>query len=402
MLLRLLKGKESKSRFKERFGISSFATRPKGKLIWFHATSIGEVASILPTINVIAHNKKFKGTILLTSTTLGSLKFLQKRHLPPKVIHQLYPIDNFFTIKKFIDFWQPDLTVFIESEFWPYTLTKAAKVNNIISLNTSISDSSFKRWALFKFVTVAMFRKINQFFPQSTTDLKKLHKLGFTNTTYIGNLKYSAPPPPYDIKELENLRKNLNKRKLVLFASTHPGEDKIAIETFNRLKKKYSNLLCILIPRHPIRTTEICKMIKASSFSYILRSLSSNKIPTETNFYIVDTIGETGLFFALAPITVMCGSFVNIGGHNIIEPAQLGSVIISGPYTDSCKDLIEDFKTKEAICFAKNSKECANVINKLWSNPKLLSFYKQNTANLLANKKNILTQVTDNLMQYIK
>ena len=57
MLLRLLKGKESKSRFKERFGISSFATRPKGKLIWFHATSIGEVASILPTINAISHNK---------------------------------------------------------------------------------------------------------------------------------------------------------------------------------------------------------------------------------------------------------------------------------------------------------------------------------------------------------
>lgn len=402
ILIRLLKGKESKSRIKERFGIPSLTTRPQGKLIWFHATSIGEVASILPTLNAISSDKRFQGTILLTSTTLGSIKFLQKRSLPPKVIHQLYPIDNFFTLEKFINFWNPDLTIFIESEFWPYALSKAATTSNVISLNTAISDSAFKRWLAFKFFTKAMFKKIDKFFPQSVTDLKKLNNLGFTNVTYIGNLKYSAPAPPYNTKELENLKYNIKDRKVILFASTHPSEEELAIETFNGLKKKYPNLVCILIPRHPVRTAKICKLLNTLSLSFVLRSESTKKISNATDFYIVDTIGETGLFFALSPITVMGGSFVNIGGHNIIEPAQLGSVIISGPYTDSCVDIIEDFKATNAICFAANSKECIALIENFWKDKKLFDSYKKNTANLLASKKNILKQVTDNLMEYVK
>ena len=129
MLFRLLKGKEDKKRFAERFGIASVKVRPQGKIIWIHATSVGEIISILPLMKSLTSNKKFHGTILLTSTTIGSLNLLQKITLPKKVIHQFYPIDNFFTVKKFINFWQPNLTIFVESEFWPYALSKAAKVS---------------------------------------------------------------------------------------------------------------------------------------------------------------------------------------------------------------------------------------------------------------------------------
>ena len=103
IFIRLLKGKESKARLKERFGISSIKTRPLGKLIWFHATSVGEVIAILPTLNAISRDKRFHGTVLLTSTTLGSLKLLENRSLSGKIIHQLYPIDNVLTVKNFID-----------------------------------------------------------------------------------------------------------------------------------------------------------------------------------------------------------------------------------------------------------------------------------------------------------
>jgi 3-deoxy-D-manno-octulosonic-acid transferase len=401
IFIRLLKGKESKARLKERFGISSIKTRPLGKLIWFHATSVGEVIAILPTLNAISRDKRFHGTVLLTSTTLGSLKLLENRNLSGKIIHQLYPIDNVLTVKNFIDFWKPDLTVFVESEFWPCSLTAAASAGNVISLNTSISDKSFKRWMAAKFFAKPLLKKIDRFFPKSETDLKRLKALGFSNAQHIGNLKYSAPALPFKQAELTMLKKSLARRDYILFASTHPGEDELAIEAFNALKKQYPSLLVILIPRHPARKNDICTLLDAASIEFTTRSLSKHKIPSKTSFYILDTIGETGLFFALSPITVMGGSFVNIGGHNLIEPAKLGSVVISGPYTHNFKDIIEEFKAKGAACFAKDNKESIAILKRLLSNKTLVNKYKRNAAQLLASKKNIIELVTDHLIEHV-
>jgi 3-deoxy-D-manno-octulosonic-acid transferase len=401
IFIRLFKGKESKPRFKERFGIPSFKRRPKGKLIWFHATSVGEMVAVLPVLDAVTSDRRFDGTILLTSTTLGSLRLLEKRNLPGKVIHQLYPIDNYFTVKRFIDFWKPDLTVFIESEFWPCALSKAASVGKVISLNTSISDRSFKNWMIMKSFAGQVFAKIDRFFPKSVTDLKRLEEFGFHNAQHIGNLKYSSPVLPFNKKELDGLRKSVAGRKIVLFASTHPGEEELAIEAFNALKRKYPSLLFILVPRHPVRTESIGALLKEAGLSYVLRSDSNNKIPNEASFYIVDTIGETGLFFALSPITVMGGSFAKIGGHNLIEPAKLKSVVISGPHTHKFKDIIEEFKESKAACFAENNKECIALIKDLLSNENLLNMYRKNAASLLASKKDIMKQVTDSLIAHI-
>jgi 3-deoxy-D-manno-octulosonic-acid transferase len=401
VFIRLLKGKESKARLKERFGIPSYNIRPKGKLIWFHATSVGEVIAVLPTLNAIAQDKRFGGTILLTSTTLGSLKLLEKRSLRKNIIHQLYPIDNFFTIKRFMDFWKPDLVVFVESEFWPCTLSKAASISNVISLNTSISDKSFKRWMATKLFSRPLLSKINKFFPKSVTDLQRLKHLGFSNATHIGNLKYSAPSLPFDQKELDNLKHITKGRKIVLFASTHPGEDELAIEAYKVLKEKHPKLLFVLIPRHITRVQDITHLINKASLSFVLKSNMPKEILKEVSFYIVDTIGETGLFFALSPITVMGGSFAAIGGHNLIEPAKLNSVVISGPHTNNFKDIIEEFKEKKAACFAEDNKECITLIEKLLNDASLLNKYKKNATNLLANKENIITQVADKLLQYL-
>jgi 3-deoxy-D-manno-octulosonic-acid transferase len=186
-----------------------------------------------------------------------------------------------------------------------------------------------------------------------------------------------------------------------LFASTHPGEEELAIEAFNALKRKYPSLLFILVPRHPVRTESIGALLKEAGLSYVLRSDSNNKIPNEASFYIVDTIGETGLFFALSPITVMGGSFAKIGGHNLIEPAKLKSVVISGPHTHKFKDIIEEFKESKAACFAENNKECIALIKDLLSNENLLNMYRKNAASLLASKKDIMKQVTDSLIAHI-
>ena len=116
VFIRLIKKKESFVRFKEKFCFNSIK-KIKGKLIWFHGASVGELQSIIPLIEKIEKNKKIK-QILVTSNTLSSSKIMEKIK-SKKIIHQFFPIDTNFLSNKFLNYWKPDLAIFLESEIWP-------------------------------------------------------------------------------------------------------------------------------------------------------------------------------------------------------------------------------------------------------------------------------------------
>ena len=114
--LRILKNKEHKKRFLEKFCLFSIK-RKEGKLIWFHGASVGEILSIIPIIEKFEKNKNIN-TILLTSSTLSSSKIIKKFKFK-KTIHQFYPIDHPYLVSKFLEYWKPSLAIFMNSEIWP-------------------------------------------------------------------------------------------------------------------------------------------------------------------------------------------------------------------------------------------------------------------------------------------
>ena len=155
---RILKNKEDKERFKEKFSIPS-KKRIKGKLIWFHGASVGEILSILPLIKNYEKNKSI-AQILITSSTLSSSKVLQKFKLK-KTIHQFYPIDNLFLTNKFLRFWKPSMAIFIDSEIWPnmYKNINDKKIP-LILLNARITKKTFERWNKLKSFSRYTFKSI--------------------------------------------------------------------------------------------------------------------------------------------------------------------------------------------------------------------------------------------------
>ena len=126
-LIRIIKKKEHPKRFKEKFGIFS-EKRRKGKLIWFHGSSVGELLSVIPLIEVLESRKDIS-QILITSNTFSSSKVISKLNLK-KTTHQFFPIDTNFLALKFLSYWKPHAVFFIESEIWPNHI-KAIKENNI-------------------------------------------------------------------------------------------------------------------------------------------------------------------------------------------------------------------------------------------------------------------------------
>ena len=389
LVLRRIKGKEEKKRFLEKLGYTK-EKRKQTTLLWFHAASIGESLSILPIIKILCQNKKFQ--ILITSGTTTSAKIL-KQKLPENVIHQYAPIENYFAIKRFLKHWQPSLAIFVESEFWPLIIECTSKRCKIISLNTSISDRSFKSWNKFSKIKQSVFEKISLFIPKSLQDEKKLRLLGVNNTKYLGNIKFCSPPLQYDRKNLATLKKQIANRHVVLFASTHVQENHVIFEIYHHLKKiTKSNFLFIVVPRHPTKLQKFKTIIKKQKIKHVFYS-QKKQISDDTTMYVVDTLGVLGTFFKLSPITIMGGTFEKIGGHNIIEPSQLGSIVINGPYDYSIAEMSKEFVEKKALLKVHDSQECSILVNDIFSTPLKYQKYSSNAQKIIKEKQSILEEI---------
>jgi 3-deoxy-D-manno-octulosonic-acid transferase len=324
---RLKRGKEHPARLPERYG-ESRVPRPLGPMVWIHGASVGELLAVIPLIERI-RGKDF--AVLCTSGTVTSARVAEQR-LPKAVIHQFVPLDVPRFVQRFYDHWRPDLALFVESDLWP-NLIITAKERNIplILLNGRVSEQSFKRWRFTPGTIAALLRRFDLCLAQSAGHAERLRDLGAPRITTTGNLKLDVPEPPADAVELAALRAAVGDRVIIAAASTHPGEETALIEAHRRLRNTFPRLLTIIAPRHADRGPGIVEIANAAGLSTALRS--RGKVPkTDDDIYIVDTMGELGLVYRLAPIVFVGGSLASHGGQNPIEPIKLGAAILHGPH----------------------------------------------------------------------
>nr|WP_321483798.1 3-deoxy-D-manno-octulosonic acid transferase [uncultured Cohaesibacter sp.] len=360
--LRARKGKEIPARRKERYGKSSIA-RPSGPLIWVHAASVGETNAVLPLINLITET----GTqVLLTTVTVTSAQIAQK-HLPSGAFHQFVPFDIAPYVNRFLNFWQPDMALFVESEIWPFILSE---LNNrdipMIVVNGRMSERSFRRWSKFPSVFRQMFGNVPLCLAQTEDDRDRYTKLGVAQVEVTGNLKFDVPPPQADEEQLQRLRLGVGKRPVWVAASTHPGEERLLAQAHCRMAVRIPNLLTIIVPRHPERSEDIMKELVGIVPRIQRRSEEPDLLP-KTDIYIADTIGEMGLFYRLSRIAFVGGSLVNHGGQNPIEPARLGCTILHGPSVENFQNIYEALdQTGGAECL-HNERELIQSLARLMS-----------------------------------
>ena len=328
IILRLIKKKEHPIRFKEKFCFFPIK-RGNGKLVWFHGSSVGEILSIIPLVEKLEKNKSIK-KILITSSTLSSSKVLTKFKLK-KTVHQFFPIDANFLTKKFLDYWNPAIAIFVESEIWPNMLINVKKKSiPLVLLNARITKESYKKWKMISLLSKFLFESFDISFPQNYETKKYLNSLGVKKIKFLGNLKFSESKTQKNIALNKNIEKIFKSRTIWCAASTHNGEEKICIEAHQKLKKKYKKLLTVIIPRHVHRVNNIYKEVNNMGFKVQIHSKKS-KIKKDTDIYLVDTYGETKSFFKICNTVFLGGSIVNHGGQNPLEPARFGCKILHGP-----------------------------------------------------------------------
>jgi 3-deoxy-D-manno-octulosonic-acid transferase len=335
---RLLMGKEDPERLEERLGIS-LAERPTGNLIWFHAASVGESLSLVELIKRISSSQP-DYNFLITTGTITSAKLILSR-LPSNAVHQYIPVDTPKAVEKFLDRWRPSLAIWTESEFWPNLISfTSARDIPMILINARISEKSYRRWRFFKKSLKNLIEKFNYSLIQDKKTVKYFSKIGISSNNFelTGTLKEGSAALPYSETEQVEISKQILNRPVWLAASTHEGEEKLIAAAHRHASKASQGLLLIIVPRHPERGLEIASILTKENFKICLRS-KKDKISSDTQIYIADTLGELGLWYRIAPVSFVGGSFVPIGGHNPFEPAALGSAILHGPYVENFKEI---------------------------------------------------------------
>ena len=199
-----------------------------------------------------------------------------------------------------------------------------------ILINGRMSDRSFKGWSRLRDVAAYLFGCLDIALAQTPADAERLKTLGCRNVICPGNLKFDARPKEADQRQVDRLKAAIGSRPVWLAALTHPGEEEIVLRAHRALLDRLPDCLLILVPRHPVRADAIEETIEAQGYSLARRS--RKELPeAETQVYLGDTLGEMALFYRLAPIAFLGGSYADVGGHNPLEAASFGAAILSGP-----------------------------------------------------------------------
>jgi 3-deoxy-D-manno-octulosonic-acid transferase len=396
--VRQRQGKEDPARLQERLGRPG-APRPAGRLVWFHAASVGETVSILPLISALAE-RRHSLSFLLTTGTVTSAKLAAQR-LGPRTLHQYAPLDVPGYVRSFLDHWRPDLAVFTESEIWPnLILESAARGIPLTLVNGRMTQRSYRRWRRSRGVARPLFSRFSLVLAQSEPLARRFKILGAAGATASGNLKVDTPPPPVDEPELERLQAALEGRPLLLAAATHEGEEEIVAEAHRQLRRRFPDLLTIVAPRHPERGPAIAEWLQSQGIAAARRAVG--ELPTPAcEIYIADTLGELGTLYKLAAVAFIGGSLVDRGGHNPIEAVRHGAVVVTGPHWQNFKDTYEALIERDGAIAVHSAAELAEAVSALVGNEAKLASLRERAEGALAALSGALPRTVEALLRYL-
>ena len=383
---RARQGKEVPDRLPERRGIEA-TPRPPGKLLWLHAASVGEVASILPVLAAL-HHRAPALHILLTTGTVTSMRLLHQRlpalglpalglpalglpalGLPAlglaSVQHRFLPWDVPAWASRFLRHWRPDAAAFVESELWPNLLRQAHALRiPLMLVNARLSARSAARWRQAPRSARQVLSLFDRIQAQGDADAERLRALGARHVSAPGDLKFAAPALPADPAELARLRGVLGPSPVWLAASTHAGEETIAAEAHQRLLPGHPGLVTIIAPRHPERGAAL-----AEAWGAPRRSLRQDPQPGQV--WMADTLGELGLLFRLAGLAFVGKSLAGRGGQNPLEPARLGCAVAAGPHMGNFEAATAALTEAGALTRVHDTESLAFWVDAMLRDPRL-------------------------------
>lgn len=343
--------------------------------IWVHAASVGEVVAASPIVRELKHQYPEEMVVVSVVTATGHK--MAQRIIPEADGHIFFPFDLPVITERIVEIVNPKAIILIETELWPNFLRLAwQKKIPVMMMNGRISDRSMRRYSLIRRYTGKMLKQIRCFCMQSAFDAKHIIAMGADpdRVMITGNTKYDQTYATVSEEEREALQKEFRfdgTGPVIVAGSTHSGEEEILMRTFKKLLATYPDARILLAVREITRAASVKAHILAHGFSVIRRSEmgTSSDNGKSHQVVILDTIGELGRLYSLADVVFVGGSFVKVGGHNILEPAAHGKPVLVGPYMFNFKEIFELLSKRGVCIMAKNEEDFQNQLSTLLADP---------------------------------
>ncbi|NGM46499.1 3-deoxy-D-manno-octulosonic acid transferase [Rhodobacter sp. SGA-6-6] len=327
---RLARGKEDPARWREKLGEPS-VPRPEGPLVWLHAVGLGEVLALRGLIAAMAAQRP-ELSFLVTSSARSSAQVMAA-NLPPRTTHQFLPVDAPRYLRRFIAHWQPGLSVWAEQDLWPGAVLEADRAGVPLALvNARMNAAAFVRRNRVRGLYAGLLSRFRLIAAQDRATADNLAALGAGQVRVTGSLKAAAPPLAADPAELEAMQRALAGRPIWLLASSHEEDESVALAAHGERLVAAPETLLVIVPRDPPRGPAICAAAEALGLTVTRKSLAPHPAPT-AQVHVADAFGELGLWYRLAPLALIGGTFGPTEGHNPWEPAALDCAILHGPRT---------------------------------------------------------------------
>ena len=371
LYFRSIRQPQYRSRVRERFGYIPDLDLDH-RIIWIHAVSVGEVYAAKPLIQLI--QRQYPDFLLLLTTMTSTGARIVEQQFGDSVCHLFVPYDLPGAIRRFIHCIKPELLIVIETEVWP-NMFYYCRQNNVpvVIANARLSRKSFRGYKYISTFTRGVLSNVSMIIARSQADADYFTRLGVDEACIkvSGNLKFDMELPENIKQQADILRRELQlDRPVWIAASTHKSEEEKLLAAFKKITDAYPDCLLIIAPRHPVRTDTIVNLVNISGFT-VMRKSQDAVLSDDIQVYILDTLGELMLYYALADLAFVGGSLVPTGGHNVLEPASLGIPVITGPHNFNFLEICELLEKAGALRVVYNSDQLVNQVNLLLGDAEL-------------------------------
>lgn len=316
----------------ERFGRYEGSTEP-GRL-WIHAVSLGETRAAAILLQTLRAQQPGLRVLLTHGTATGraeGAKLLQAGDAQAWM-----PWDTPRAVRGFLNHFQPAAGILMETEVWP-NMTAICRTRGIpLALaNARLSEKSMAGALRLPSLSRPAYSGLRAVWAQTESDARRLARAGATVQGVFGNLKFDAEPHAGQLAMGRQWRAALD-RPVVMFASSREGEE----AGFLQALRAHPGVQWLLVPRHPQRFDEVAAQVQQAGFTVSRRS-AWGEAPQPADVWIGDSLGEMALYYGLADVALLGGSFAPLGGQNLIEAAACGCPVVMGPHTFNFSEAAE-------------------------------------------------------------
>ncbi|MDR9438269.1 MAG: lipid IV(A) 3-deoxy-D-manno-octulosonic acid transferase [Halomonas sp.] len=331
---------------RERLGLIPPSAKGQ-RTLWLHCASVGEVQAARPLIEALGQRWPGHRLVITTMTATGAERVLAlagNRHGSQdkgEVSHHFVPLDFPGAAHRFIARLRPELAILFETELWPNLLAACDRAGVPVAVvNGRLSSRAFRGYRRLRPLMAEALSHVAWLAAKSEADARRFIELGMAveRTTVVGSLKFDIGTGGEVRKVSERLRTRFGRRPIWVAGSTHPGEDEQVLAAHARLREGLPRALLILVPRHPHRFDAVAELCRQMGLTLARRS--RDEWPgDDTAVYLGDTMGELLAFYGAADLAFVGGSLVPIGGHNLLEPAAVGTPVLTGPALANFEDV---------------------------------------------------------------